>query len=216
MKSKHIKAHFKNWKQNYNRSTIYKAKLVFLRSSPSLSFLVRCPFKLAKCMWSSVCLYLWVLTGTLQLSSGGEKSRILVAYEYVTRMQGFLSTEQWAGADDVDHATWVTSHFFHQQWKVMNLGLKVIDQWTLNVQQSCGIRIMILQFMHTLFHRWVITVLFFALLKDIQTPLTTVKVSFKEHYTVFSRGWHKSLRLLFALAWKGRRETLQEEIKDAY
>lgn len=43
------------------------------------------------------------------------KSITLFAYEYVTRMQGFLCTKQWAGADDVDHAAGVTSHFFHQQ-----------------------------------------------------------------------------------------------------
>lgn len=45
-----------------------------------------------------------------------------------TGMQGFLCTEHWAGADYVDHAAWITSDFFHQQGKVLYLGLEVIDQ----------------------------------------------------------------------------------------
>ncbi len=88
-------------------------------------------------------------------------------------MQDFLCTEHWAGADYVDHAAWVTSDFFHQKREVLNLGLEVIDQRALDVQQGRGLCVMILQLMQALLNRWIITVLLFTLWKAKQTKITT-------------------------------------------
>lgn len=70
-----------------------------------------------------------------------------------TGMQGFLSAEQRAGADYVDHAARVASNFFHQQGKVLDLGLEVVDQGALDVQQGRGLGVMIFQLMQALLNR---------------------------------------------------------------
>lgn len=68
-------------------------------------------------------------------------------------MQGFLCAEQRAGAYYVDHAARVTSDFFHQQRKVMDLGLEVVDQRALDVQQGRGLCVMTFQLMQALLNR---------------------------------------------------------------
>lgn len=83
-------------------------------------------------------------------------------------MQGFLGAEEGAGADDVDHAAGVATHLLHQHGEVAYLHLHVVDEGTVDVQQSAGLCVPLLQGVEPLPRRQVEAVLIFILLAGRQ------------------------------------------------